>query len=90
VRQAWSFGSHVSNPSTRQSVTITSMMDPNTYVLAAVLNSLRQKKKGAWTPEPEFTPFNLSLLRHAPGDGQRPEMGRENQVQWQGNVEAFA
>jgi hypothetical protein len=65
-------------------------MDPNTYVIAAVLSSLRQKEKGVLPPEAEFTPFNLSFLRHAPKDNQRPERGRENQAQGQGNVEAFA
>jgi hypothetical protein len=50
------------------------MMDPNTYVLAAVLNGLRQRKKDKLPPEPEFTLFNLSLLRHAPKDNQRPEV----------------
>lgn len=65
-------------------------MDPNTYVLTAVLNRLRQRKKGTLPPEPEFTRFNLSFLRDAPKGNQRPETGRETQAQGQGNVEAFA
>jgi hypothetical protein len=47
-------------------------MDPNTYVLAAVLNGLRHKELGTLPPEAEFTPFNLSALRQTPKRPGRP------------------
>jgi hypothetical protein len=65
-------------------------MDPNTYVLAAVLNMQLQKQKGALPPEADFSPFNLSVLCLAPGDNDRPETGQSIQAQAQGSVEAFA
>ncbi|MBV8901967.1 MAG: hypothetical protein JOY92_17845 [Verrucomicrobia bacterium] len=66
------------------------MMDPNTYVLAAVLDRLRQRQKGKLPAEPEFTPFNLSWLRHARRDNQPLATERETEAQGEGKLEALA
>ena len=41
-------------------------MDPNNYVIAAILNGLQHKQNGTLPVEAEFTPFNLAHLRNAP------------------------
>ena len=65
-------------------------MDTTTYVLAAVLNDVRQKELGLLPPETEFTPFNLSALRQTPKRPARPLKAHENQVQPAGHAEALA
>ena len=65
-------------------------MDTTTYVLAAVLNGVRQKELGLLPPEAEFTPFNLSALRQTPKRPERPSKAHENQAQPAGHAEALA
>ena len=65
-------------------------MDPNTYVLAAVLNGLWRKELGLLPPEAEFTSFNLSALRQTPKRPERPSKAYENQAQPAGHAEALA
>jgi hypothetical protein len=48
-------------------------MDPNNYVIAALLNGLQHKQNGTLPPEVEFTPFNLAHLRNAPERKQEQE-----------------
>jgi hypothetical protein len=55
-------------------------MDPNNYVLAAVLNGLRHKQNGTPPAEVEFTPFNLAHLRNAPEREQERETTAEGQA----------
>jgi hypothetical protein len=55
-------------------------MDPNHYVIAAVLNGLRHKENGTLPVETDFTPFNLSCLRNAPERKQKRETMVERQV----------
>ena len=55
-------------------------MDPNNYVIAAVLNGLRHKQNGTLPAEAEFTPFNLGYLRNAPERAQERETTVEGQV----------
>ena len=55
-------------------------MDPNNYVIAAVLNGLRHKQNGTLPVEAEFTPFNLAYLRNAPERKQGPETAAENEA----------
>ena len=52
-------------------------MDANTYVLATVLNRLRQKELGLLSPEAEFTPSNLSIRRPTLKRPERPHEGRD-------------
>ena len=55
-------------------------MDPNNYVIAAVLNGLQHKQNGTLPVEAEFTPFNLAYLRNAPERKQEPETAAQGQV----------
>ena len=65
-------------------------MDTNTYVLAAVLNSLRRKELDFLPPEVEFTAFNLSDLGQALNRPEQPSQARENLAARVGHVEAIA
>ena len=55
-------------------------MDPNNYVIAAVLSGLRYKENGTLPPEAEFTPFNLAYLWNAPERKPEPETTAEGQA----------
>ena len=65
-------------------------MDINTYLLAAVLSSWRQRKPGVLPPEVEFTPLNLSALRPALKRPERSSQACESQAARVGHVEAIA
>ncbi|MBV9998047.1 MAG: hypothetical protein JO015_02935 [Verrucomicrobia bacterium] len=55
-------------------------MDPNHYVIAAVVHGLRHEQNGTLPAEAEFTPFNLAYLRNAPERPQEVETIAEGQV----------
>lgn len=55
-------------------------MDPNNYLIAAVLNGLWHKQNGTLPAEAEFTPFNLACLRNAPERPEEPQTIAEGQV----------
>jgi len=55
-------------------------MDPNNYVIAALLNGLRYKQNGTLPADEEFTPFNLACLRNAPEREQERETPVEIQA----------
>ena len=55
-------------------------MDPNNYVIAAILNGLQHKQNGTLPVEAEFTPFNLAHLRNAPEREPQREVTVKGQV----------
>jgi hypothetical protein len=65
-------------------------MDPNNYVIAAVLNGLRHKQNGTLPAEAEFTPFNLGYLRNVPERQQKRETIAEGPVVQPGYAQTAA